>query len=318
MLSTKDLYMKTENKGNQSLTYLGRCYRAARAIFNSDSMILSETDNPTHRNRVNLHYWDSRIEMGDSFPYNLGDNLSEPIVEWMLRRKGLKLDSEINFEGLRHLYAIGSVISLGYQNATIWGSGILQPLSSVRKFLHSSICRKLDIRAVRGPLTRDLMLELGHKCPEVYGDPALLMPLIYQPQNNIKRNRYLIIPHFSKEKEYRHKVGDSHIGSMITKDYTGLLDKICTSEKVISGSMHGIILAEAYGIPSIFLRDRAACKDFKYKDYYLSTNREFRYATSLEEAIDMEPMALPKNIAQLQEGLINSFPYDLWDDAQNK
>lgn len=312
--------MKTKNNGNQSLTYLERCYRAAKAILHPDSMILNEVGNQPQSNRVNLHYWDSRIEMGDSFPYNLGDNLSEPIVEWMLQRKGLKLEADINFEGggLRHLYAVGSIISLGYQNATIWGSGILQPLSSVRKFFHSSIFRKLDIRAVRGPLTRDLMLKLGHKCPKVYGDPALLMPLIYQPKNTIKQNRYLIIPHFSKEKEYSDKVGDSHIGSMITNDYAGLLDKICVSEKVISGSMHGIILAEAYGVPAIFLRTRAAKKDFKYKDYYLSTNREFRYASSLEEAIDMEPMALPENIAQLQEGLIKSFPYDLWDDVQNK
>lgn len=297
------------NRGGQFLTYLSKCHREITAILNADSMILRGHRCPTFDNRVNLHFWDSAIYMGDSFPYNLGDTLSEPIVEWMLRKRGLKLDSApSNGGGKRHLYALGSIISFGYQNCTIWGSGIVQPLSCIRKFFHSSICRRLDIRAVRGPLTRDLMLKLGHKCPEIYGDPALLMPLIYQPKNNIKKNRLLIIPHISKEREYREKVGDSHIGSMISNDYAALIDKICNSDKIISSSMHGIILAEAYGVPAIFLRDRTAKKDFKYIDYYRSTNREFTYATTLEEAISYPPPSPARQYLSTSKGAIGDVP----------
>ena len=83
---------------------------------------------------------------------------------------------------------------------------------------------------------------------------------------------------------------------------------------VISGSLHGIILAEAYGVPVIFLRDREPDKDFKYNDYYASTNRDnYKYASSVEEAFTMQPETLPDNMCDLQRGLIESFPYDLWN-----
>lgn len=309
--------MKTQYHSSKLMTDLGRCYNASKAILRADTMILNEIGNPTFDNRVNLHFWDARWEIGEHCPYNLGDNLSELIVEYMLQVGGVDVNTEI--KGKKHLYAVGSIIAMGYQNATIWGSGILQPLSTIRRFFNSSFCRTLDIRAVRGPITRDLMLKMGHKCPEVYGDPAILMPSIYKPKKLVQKSKYLLIPHFSKEMEYRGKVGIKSMGSMITKDYASLLDKIANTEKVISGSLHGIILSEAYGIPALFLRDRAAYKDLKYKDYYESTNRnEFKYATTLEEAIDMPPMPLPQNLQQLREGLIKAFPYDLWIDAQNK
>lgn len=305
--------MKTEDKGNALFTYMARCKNAATAILHSDSMILNEVNNPTVDNRVNLHFWDSRIEIGEQCPYNLGDNLSETIVSWMLEKRGLSLNTSIN--KTKHLYAIGSIITMGYQNATIWGSGILEPLSRVRRFFNSAECRHLDIRAVRGPKTRKVLQSIGHNCPAVYGDPALLLPLLYQT-NEVdldKKLEYFIIPHFSKEMEYAEKYGRSFIGSMITNDYSNLINQISTSNKVISGSLHGIILSEAYGIPAIFLRDRAAYKDFKYEDYYQSTGRDnFTYATTIEEAIDMEPMPLPTNIKELQDGLLASFPYDLW------
>lgn len=230
----------------------------------------------------------------------------------MLGLRGLSLDTPIQKK--KHLYAVGSIISMGYQNTTIWGSGFLQPLSKVRRFFLHHPLRKLDIRAVRGPVTRQLLMETGHSCPEVYGDPGMLLPKLYNPTIDIGVNEFLIIPHFSKEEEYRKKYGDANIGTMVTNDYKRLVNQIVSAKKVISGSLHGIIIAEAYGVPTVFLRDRAAYKDFKYDDYYASTLRpDYRFALSIEEAIGMEPMPLPTNIAQLQDGLIRAFPYDLWN-----
>lgn len=305
--------MKTEDKGYALLTYMARCKNALEAILFPDSMILNEVGNPTIDKRVNLHYWNSKIEIGDNCPYNLGDNLSEIIVTWMLEKKGLSLNTKVRAK--KHLYAVGSILSMGYQNATIWGAGFLEPLSNVRRFFHSSKCRKLDIRAVRGPVTRELLLSIGHKCPEIYGDPALLLPLIYNPEEIEEHRDFLIIPHFSKEEEYVKKYGRSAIGTMKTNDYEMIIKQIKSSKKVISGSLHGIILSESYGVPAIFLRDRAAYKDFKYEDYYQSTGRrQFSFASSIEQAIEMDPMPLPKNIKELQECLLDSFPYDLWLD----
>lgn len=158
------------------------------------------------------------------------------------------------------------------------------------------------------------LMETGHSCPKVYGDPGMLLPKLYNPTIDRGVNEFLIIPHFSKEEEYRNIYGDANIGTMVTNDYKRLVNQIVSAKKVISGSLHGIIIAEAYGVPTVFLRDRAAYKDFKYDDYYASTLRpDYRFASSIEEAIGMEPMPLPTNIAQLQDGLIRAFPYDLWN-----
>lgn len=309
--------MKTNYRGNKLFTLIARSYNAAKAIIFADSMILNNIGRPSQKDRVNLHFWDSSIEIGENCKYNLGDNLSPIVVEYMLEKEGLSLNS--NRKGKKHLYAIGSIIMMGYQNATIWGSGILQMPSKVRRFFLR--LRKLDIRAVRGPLTRKVLLESGQKCPEVYGDPGMLLPLLYKP-NIEKKNQFLIIPHFSKQEYYEGKVMSINnngpyqgvVGSMVSDDYKALVDQICASDFVISGSLHGIIISEAYGVPAVFLRDRDAYKDFKYLDYYQSTKRaDFKYATTIEEALEMGPMPLPSNIKELQEGLIKSFPYDLWN-----
>ncbi len=74
------------------------------------------------------------------------------------------------------------------------------------------------------------------------------------------------------------------------------------------------IIAEAYGIPAILLCEDLDNEDlFKYYDYYFSTNRyNVKVARTIEEAVTMEPMELPNNLEKLKEGLIDSFPYDLW------
>lgn len=43
--------------------------------------------------------------------------------------------------------------------------------------------------------------------------------------------------------------------------------------EVYSSSLHGIILAEAYGVPAVMFRSYDKSVDFKYLDYYASTGR---------------------------------------------
>lgn len=294
-----------------------RVYYSIVAFVKRKYIILNNVDRYANSHRVNLNYWDSAIEIEGNVNHNLGDNLSEIVTTYFLGEKGLSFDKEIT-SNYKHLYAIGSIISMGFQNATIWGSGFLEDLTGIRKIMHSSCLRHLDVRSVRGPRTRDLLLKMGHNCPEVYGDPALLMPLI-TPDLSLTKVQptvdFIIIPHFTKEAYYRERYGADKIVSMITDDYRGVISRILRAKKVISSSLHGIILSEAYGVPCIFLRDRESNKDFKYEDYYLSTNRsQWKYATTVEEGIAIEPMPLPINIKELQEGLLKSFPYDLWNN----
>ena len=63
------------------------------------------------------------------------------------------------------------------------------------KRLISPETTKADIRAVRGPLTREAILKEGGKCPEIYGDPAIIMPRLYTPKIGAKHKAGLILHH---------------------------------------------------------------------------------------------------------------------------
>lgn len=273
----------------------------------ADNIILNYPEHKIQKNKVNLHYY--HAEWHDGIESNLGDYLSEVIVQWMCDKERLQYDKFI--KKTSHLYALGSILQMGYQNATIWGTGFAFELSRIRTILHKH--KKLDIRCVRGPRTRDTLRRIGFDCPKTYGDPAVLMPLIYEPKE-YHHKEYLIIPHFSEEESARRKYGDEHILSMGTKDYMGVIDCICASDKVISSSLHGIILAEAYGIPAVFYQDRGERFNYKYMDYYESTGRKniIPY-NEITEALKAESKALNKNIImKMQDVLIRAFPKDLW------
>lgn len=265
----------------------------AKEYIMRDSIILRDVSMRAEKGNVNLHWW--------QMPYgkiNVGDYLSWVIVEWIKKERGIASDSSYNGE-TQHLYAVGSIIDSGFQDATVWGSGCLQD----HMFWWRNN-RKLDICSVRGPLTRKVMKKNGYNCPEIYGDPAILMPMIYKPQNIKKNKSYVVISHHSVQQE-------EGTLSPVTTDYKTFIDKILEAELVISSSLHGIILAEAYGVPAIMLGNAPVAR-FKYNDWYYSTERyNFPVALSVEQALHMEPPSLP-NLSTMAKEVIEAFPEKLW------
>lgn len=111
---------------------------------------------------------------------NLGDQLSPIVLRWVLEQAGISPSQKTK---RKTLLTIGSIMTITYADSVVWGSGILRAEDSEQILKHRLIGRKLDIRAVRGPETRRILKEYGkYDCPEIYGDPAVLMPLIYSPQ----------------------------------------------------------------------------------------------------------------------------------------
>ena len=85
---------------------------------------------------------------------------------------------------------IGSILSwLATSKSIVWGSGIIRDKDSI-------YCQPKEVLAVRGPLTRERLLNEGIDCPEVYGDPALLLPLHYYPSIDHKY-KYGIMARFN-------------------------------------------------------------------------------------------------------------------------
>ena len=287
--------------------------------FFMDDHIIGQYHHVKAKNhRVNMFDYQPMLRRKDACynqsRYNLGDYLGFVITSWMLEKKGLSLDTWIPER--RHLNTVGSSLLTMFQNATIWGSGVERDcLSRAVLFLSRYPLTRLDIRAVRGPLTRKMMLDLGHKCPETYGDPAILMPFIYNPDVK-KCYKYSVIVQLFREEKFRAEHPEEHIISMNTDDYKFVIDEIKKSEIVYSSSLHGIILAEAYGVPAVFFRGLLQTVDFKYKDYYASTGRiDVHLSDTFEEALKTNPPTLP-DLSDLQKRLLQTFPYDLWINAK--
>ena len=177
------------------------------------------------KNKVNLEWWKKET--------NLGDAISPIIVAWMLRRENINIDK--NISKTIHLLGVGSLIGNERFDATVWGSGILSydrtlVVDRQRKY------RKYDVRAVRGPLTKLILEYDGYQCPDVIGDPAILMPLIYMPKDTEKKYGRSFIFHHSVEPS---DLQLWHIINIKTNDYKFFLDDLVASEVVISSSLHG-------------------------------------------------------------------------------
>lgn len=258
------------------------------------------------KNKVNLEYYKD--------VKNLGDLLSPIVCDYMLSQKGLTFLSEAKKRKPTHLTAIGSILGgRGNFDMTVWGSG-MKCFYSVNNLWRRKFYQKLDIRAVRGPVTREALVQCGISCPKVYGDPAILMPKIYSPETSTRKGTVLITHYLTPAEEYSH-LKDVTFLDIKTDDYKGFIDSLACAEKVISSSLHGIILAETYGTPAVFLQKGIESETLKFYDWYYSTGRKsVVVATSIDEALKMESMPLP-TLEDMQNNLMNAFPYDLW---QNK
>lgn len=261
-----------------------------------NNFVLFDIFRIAQKNEVVLDYW-NRSD-------NLGDAISPIIVEYMLKLKGIEHDKKISSR--KHLYAVGSVLTAGIQDCCVWGSGI-HNVECCYRLLN----RKLDIRAVRGPITRLALIDYGYVVPKFFGDPAILLKEIYNPDID-KKMKYGIIFHGSQKYDGK-KYDNSIIIDIKTRDFKSFVKQLKSVETVISSSLHGIILAETYGIKAILLKPE---KDLtKYYDWYYSTKRyDFPIASSVEDAMMMEAIELPQ-LDEMIQVLKNAFPYDLYENA---
>ena len=115
-------------------------------------------------------------------------------------------------------------------------------------------------------------------CPEIYGDPALLVPYVYNP-NIEKKYKLGIIPHYIDYYDERLKSLGSDVLIINLRNYGTIehvIDQIKSCEAIASSSLHGLILADAYNIPNVWIKlsDKISGGMFKYQDYFMGVNRE--------------------------------------------
>lgn len=225
-------------------------------------------------------------------------NFGDALNPWLIRKlTGMEIVNASKSFNLRKkpVYSmIGSVLDRSrFDNMIVWGSGFKSKNSKVK-------VKPAKVLAVRGPLTRDSLIEQGIECPSVYGDPALLLPRVYNPEIP-KKYKIGIIPHYvDKNNHLLNSLTSTSDVSFrvidIEDEIESFIDNVLSCELIASSSLHGLIVADAYGIQSLYVRfsDKVAGGNFKFKDYMTSVGRT-----------DYEPYIVSED-STLQD-MINSF-----------
>ena len=218
-------------------------------------------------------YFDNK---GELIIANWGDDINYWFLSEISQDKIISYDWSILTRVFkrRYIMGIGSILTMfDIENSIVWGSGILLPNKPF-------VGRPKEVKAVRGPLTRQKLIEAGIDCPEIYGDPALLLPLYYTPVvkkkyklgiiQQFKRINNPLLDNIRNDKD----VLVLKIGQY--KHWLDFVDQVCMCETIISSSLHGLILSEAYKIPNVWTYvDGDDPEDFfKYHDFFMSLGKD--------------------------------------------
>ena len=224
------------------------------------------------------------------------------------------------------IYAIGSIIRINkYRRSIIWGSGII----SRNEYIKDS-----NFLAVRGIYTQKRIIELGYDAPEVFGDPALLLPVVHNVESRNKKYTLGIIPHIVHYEEVSSMNYDKNFKIINLNDpIEKIIVEITSCEKTISSSLHGIIVSHAYGIPSLWVSlstTNLAGDDIKFADYFSSVNiNEYLPFQAKDQNSDFyverlfdanRHISLPDKdiISKRQKELLKCAPFEVVDDFKKK
>lgn len=235
---------------------------------------------------------------------NAGDELSRVIVQLMLARAGRTILDEARQPS--RLLCVGSILHAARDGDVVWGSG---RNGKTNPDFH--VFKSLEVRAVRGPRTRAFLRDLGISAPEIYGDPALLLPLLTGERFSVRsRSGVGLVPNLN---DFEYFASQAPPGVQLIdprQSWSECVEQITGCEFVVSSSLHGLIVAEAFGIKAQYVSLTNEESPFKYLDYFEGTGRSKIYtASSIADAMASDGHQKPSFDL---EGLASAFPYDLW------
>ena len=220
------------------------------------------------KNSIKLHYFRSR----SGIP-NFGDELSRDVVEFVTGRTVTR-SSRYSAD----LVAIGSILDRYLSNKGkiachtrkalgrpifVWGSGLIER--------HKYQNTPMHFLAVRGRLTKACLASETL----ALGDPGLFANQIFGAK---KKQGIGIVPHYTDkyhplikelEKLQNVKIIDVERSGMdVCRDIAGC-------ERILSSSLHGLIIADSFSIPNrrIGFYNNLKGGDFKFEDYASALGR---------------------------------------------
>lgn len=192
---------------------------------------------------------------------NVGDTLTPVILEYFTKHKAEWVSSlEDN-----KLLMCGSILEYAKPGDTVLGAGHYK-----KKPVNLT---DVNVLALRGRLSGDA---------PCYGDPAILLPLMYAPKIK-KKHKIGFIPHLWDRNNHLNKID-------VTLGWKDFVDEVLSYEKLVSSSLHGFIIAQVYGVPVVWRHDRQVPgAKIKYVDYLTGIDQGIEYAQQglVERLLDL-------------------------------
>lgn len=216
--------------------------------------------------------------------------------------------------GHAEVFAIGSILQnyLDRYDGIIIGSGYIKPPISSSKKLGV-------ILALRGPKTNSY--EGYREIPLC--DPGILAKKIFGTPK--KCHEVGVVPHFRDQDDSNMKLllenhKDIKIINVLQKPET-VVKEIAQCNIILSSSLHGLVVADAYNIPAVWINfsDRQIGGEFKFTDYHESLGIE-RKRIKIDENSNLQSLCKFAVKAQLStieskidelEGAFNKLRYHL-------
>lgn len=250
---------------------------------------------------------------------NFGDEIGPMIVQALCQKASLDLNILPTTSPTHSkLLAVGSVLHEARGSDVVWGVGINSK--------HQSLLPKnanIRFNAVRGPLTRSIVRDQGFNCPEVYGDPGLLFPMLFDQEIRARRAeleqsahelgtkmpKTIVIPNINDDRFLPYftasKIDEDVMFVRPNFSPITVAAYISAARRVICSSLHGLVFADVYARSTTRMISHFE-PEFKYSDYYEGTGRRTpRAYPDLRSALDGEE--IPR-LDWDPEPILNAFP----------
>lgn len=200
-------------------------------------------------------------------------NFGDLLAPWLAARM-TRLPARYPRPKSHNYVAVGSIVGRANRRSTVWGSG------SFGTERRSAFCSHARYTAVRGPLTRSRLNDVGIACPPVYGDPALLVPWYFNPRPTQAHEVGVIIRHSEHNWRQLELSPEIKVIDLGSGDVEAVIEQIVSCRRILSSSLHGLVLADTFGIPNAWLDtstssggSRPNGGEFKFYDYFASVSK---------------------------------------------
>lgn len=214
------------------------------------------------------------------------------------------------------LAAVGSLLQrkregLWQRQIHFWGSGFIQQ-QKVKRSKHI-------YHAVRGALSAGL---IGGESIQVLGDPGLLIDQLLPSGTKVqKKHRVGVIPHY-KDTEVPALSTNSVLASGkridVFQEPLEVAREIQECELILSSSLHGLVVADALGVPNQWLELSGNVRGggWKFHDYYSAFGlKDMKPMLPGEQELDTLSVAAildhyqRPGLDDVKEQLTNAFPF---------